>query len=92
MVAEQVALVVLALAQLGLTGLGIDVIRHYVMTTSTPVRWPLGFSPAGWSPLGQVALIAGTILGLALLHAALRFRAAITVSNLVLRSRRATAH
>ena len=83
---EQVLLVVLALAQLGLTGLGIDVIRNHVdCPAAPPVHWPFGWTPTGWSPLGQVGLIAGTILGLALVHAALRFRAAITVSNLVLR-------
>jgi len=84
-VSEQAVLVVLALAQLGLTGLGIDVIRNHVLRGSSPVHWPFGWTPTNWSPLGQVALIAGTILGLALIHAALRFRAAITVSNLVLR-------
>jgi ATP-binding cassette subfamily B protein len=84
-VSEQALLVVLALAQLGLTGLGIDVIRLHVLPGSSPVRWPFGWTPSGWSPLGQVALIAGTIFGLALVHAALRFRAAVTVSNLVLR-------
>ncbi len=84
-VGEQALLVVLALAQLGLTGLGIDVIRNHVLPGASPVHWPFGWTPTGWSPLGQVALIAGTILGLALIHAALRFRATITVSNLVLR-------
>ncbi len=84
-VSEQVVLVVLALAQLGLTGLGIDVLRHHLTPGSAAVHWPFRWSPTGWSPLGQIALIAGTIFGLALVHAALRYRAAITVSKLVLR-------
>ena len=85
MLAQQSLLVVLALAQLGLTGLGIDVIRSHLTAGSAPPHWPFGWTPPAWSPLGLVALIAGVIFGLALIHATLRYRSAVTMSNLVLR-------
>ena len=83
---QQSLLVVLALAQLGLTGVGIDVIRSHLTAGSAPPHWPFGWTPPAWSPLGLVALIAAVIFGLALIHATLRYRsAAVTMSNLVLR-------
>ena len=86
MLAEQAAIVLLGLMQLGLAGLGIDVIRDRVAPGGTPPHWPLGWTPpAHWSALAQVGLIAGTILALALIHALLRYRAAVHVSKFVLR-------
>jgi ABC-type multidrug transport system fused ATPase/permease subunit len=84
--AQQVALVALALGQLGLTGLGIDFIRSRVDPASGPPRWPFGLvPPANWTPLAIVGLIAGIVLGSALIHALVRYRAAVATSNLVLR-------
>ncbi|HTQ38641.1 MAG TPA: ABC transporter ATP-binding protein [Pirellulales bacterium] len=85
--AQQVLLVVLSLSQLGLTGLGIDFIRSRVDPSAavTP-RWPLGLQPPQtWPPLAVVGAIAAAIAVLALVHAALRYCSAVTLSNLVQR-------
>ena len=82
--AQQMALVVLALAGLSLTGLGIDVMRHRLAPESVTPRWPLGFvPPADWGPLALAALIAGTILAVALIHATLRYIASMSAGRLV---------
>ncbi len=84
MVVEQVVLVALVLVQLGLAGLGIDVIRAQVDSAGGPPHWPLGWSPPGsWSPLATIAAIAGAVIVTALLHAGLRYRAALSASDLV---------
>ncbi len=84
--AEQAVLVLMTLGQLGLAGLGIDVIRNHVDPGAAAPRWPFGWSPpVDWSAMGQVGLIAGAILVLSLVNAALRFRAAVHVSRFVLR-------
>jgi ATP-binding cassette subfamily B protein len=82
---EQSALVVLALEQLGFTGLGIDVIRHQIDPASAAPRWPLGWTPPTWPTLELVGLISAAIFGLALIHGTLRYRSAVTMSKLVLR-------
>lgn len=82
--AQQAALVVLSLAALTLTGIGIDALRHWVDPQSGPPRWPLGLQPpASWTPIAVTALLAGGILGLAACHALLRFAAAISAGRLV---------
>jgi ATP-binding cassette, subfamily B, bacterial len=82
--AQQSALTVLALAQLGLTGLGIDFIRSRVAPDSGAAHWPLGWQPpTGWSPLAVVGLVSATILVIAAVHASLRYWGAVTLSNLV---------
>jgi ATP-binding cassette, subfamily B, bacterial len=84
---QQIALVVLSLFQLGLTGLAIDYIRGRVDPTATAApRWPLGLHPpANWTPLAVVGAIAAAIAVLALLHATLRYWGAIVLSDLVQR-------
>jgi ATP-binding cassette subfamily B protein len=84
---QQMGLVLLGIFQLGLTGLGIDFIRHQVTgdAAATP-HWPFGLQPpADWAPLAVVASIAGAILTLAAVHAGLRYWGAVTLSNLVQR-------
>src|SRR4051812_4896724 len=82
--AQQSALTMLALLQLGLTGLGIDFIRSVVSPSSGAAHWPLGWQPPqNWPPLAVVGLVSATIIGVALLHGSLRFWGAITMSNLV---------
>src|SRR5690606_37594272 len=82
--AQQALLVVLNLATFGLSGLGIDVIRDQVTPGVSPPRWPLGIRPPdSWSPLQVVAVIAAGILLVAMLHATLRFRSAISAGRLV---------
>ena len=83
MLAQQSVLTVLALAQLGLTGLGIDYIRSCVAPDSGAAHWPFGWQPPNWPPLAVVALVSATILVLAIIHASLRFLGAVTLSNLV---------
>lgn len=85
-VMQQMLLVAISLAGLGLTGLGIDLIRHAAEPGSEAPRWPLGWAPpAAWSPLRTLATIAATILGLAAVHTACRYRAAIAVARLAQR-------
>ncbi|MBL8826075.1 MAG: ABC transporter ATP-binding protein [Planctomycetaceae bacterium] len=80
---QQVLLVLASLAVLGLTGLGIDYIRHRVDTASPPPTFPLDWQPpVSWSPLAVVALIAAGIQAVAIVNMVLRYRAAITVARL----------
>lgn len=81
---QQTLLVGLGLFSLGLTGLGIDVIRHAVDPGTAAPRWPLGLEPpASWSTIGVLATIAGAIVVFALLQAALRFFDTVTMARLV---------
>jgi ATP-binding cassette subfamily B protein len=83
---EQLLLVAVQLAALGLTGFGIDYIRSAVDSSAGPVAWPLGIAPPQtWTPLSVVAAIAGTIFVAALLHTFLRNRAAVHVGDLTQR-------
>ncbi len=80
-VVQQVLLVLLSLGAVGFTGLAIDVIRAAVDPAASPAEWPLGWQPpATWTPLGTVCVIAGLTLASAVVHAGLRFRAAITLA------------
>ena len=79
----QIALVVLSLSTLGITGLGIDYLSSQVLKNSVPPQWPLGLHPpAAWSPLQVVTAMSGLILVVALLTAALKYLAAIASSAL----------
>jgi ATP-binding cassette subfamily B protein len=76
-------LVALALGSLGLTGVGIDYIRQRVDPSAPPPQFPFGWSPPETaSPFAVVCMIAGTVLLLALLGAALRYAAAIAAAKL----------
>ena len=82
--AQQMLLVALALTGLSLTGLGIDVMRHRLTPGSVTPRWPFDLAPpADWGPLAVTALIAGSILAVALVHASLRFVASMSAGRLV---------
>ncbi|MBX3444465.1 MAG: ABC transporter ATP-binding protein [Planctomyces sp.] len=79
----QLGLVGLGLAGLGLTGLGIDFLRSRIDPSSPPPRWPLGWAPpSDWPPMGVISLIAGAVLGFALLNALVRFSAALAAADL----------
>jgi len=83
---EQMLVVAIALSQIGLTGLGIDFIRSQVDPSSGPPHWPFGWTPPqNWPPLATVGLIAAIVLASALVHAVIRYRAAVTTSDFVLR-------
>jgi ATP-binding cassette subfamily B protein len=83
MVLLNVVLVVLSLATLGLTGLGIDFIRHQVQPGSLPPRWPFGMAPpASWTPMTVVSVLAAVIFVTAIANAAVRFLAALATADL----------
>lgn len=76
-------LVVFNVSALGMTGLGIDFLRHEVTPSSVPPRWPFGFAPpADWPPLLVIVVIAAAVLGIALLNAGIRYAAAVYAADL----------
>ncbi|HVX15457.1 MAG TPA: ABC transporter ATP-binding protein [Pirellulales bacterium] len=81
---QQALLVALSLVALGLTGVAIDALRHWLDPTSGPPHWPLGLAPpASFSPIEVTAMLAGAILFLAALHSVVRYRASMTAGRLV---------
>ena len=78
-------LLMTALAVLRLTGLGIDVVHHFADPEKTPPpEIPFGLSlPAEWSPLGQVALIAGLILLVELIRGGLNYTNTLSAGYLI---------
>jgi ATP-binding cassette, subfamily B, bacterial len=79
----QVIVVALGLGGLGLTGVGIDVIGHELLAGDTPRKLPMAFAFAQqWSGTQVLALIAGSILAVALVTAVLRYVTAIAVASL----------
>jgi len=83
-VCEQSLLVGLNLGGFGLTGLGIDVIRHHTDPTSSQPSWPLGLQPpADSSPMAVITSLAIMILALAILNSLLRRAALISAGRLV---------
>jgi ABC-type multidrug transport system fused ATPase/permease subunit len=84
--AQQTVLVLMGLAALQWTGLGIDYLKHRTTGAGTPPHWPLGFAPpADWSPLSVTLLIAGGVLLVALAQTWLRYHSAVTVAELTQR-------
>jgi ABC-type multidrug transport system fused ATPase/permease subunit len=80
----QVGVLSLGLAGLGLFGLGIDVIQFHLSPESKAPGYPLGLQPSpGTSTLQIVAVIAGAMLGLALLRAGLTYIYTIAINHLV---------
>jgi ATP-binding cassette subfamily B protein len=85
----QLVLLTLGLSGLSLTGLGIDYIRHELgrRGVGEEVPYPqtaFGLSlPELWQPLQVVALIAGCILGFAIIRAMLNYLYTVSVNRLV---------
>jgi ABC-type multidrug transport system fused ATPase/permease subunit len=78
-----VLVVALSLGALGLTGVGIDLIGHELQSPDAPRRLPLPFVFAqGWSGTHLLALIAGSILAVAVVTAAVKYAAAVAVASL----------
>lgn len=72
------ALVAMNLSGLGLAGLGIDVLRHAVVSNGPAPQWPFHWKPPeSWSPMTLVAFTAALVLVVAILQAALKFAAAV---------------
>lgn len=83
MIGMHVLLVALGLATLGLTGVGIDYIRHVVQPESRAPSWPFGLvPPTAWTPPQVVVALSIAILVSALANAFVRFLAAIATANL----------
>ncbi|HET6328350.1 MAG TPA: ABC transporter ATP-binding protein, partial [Planctomycetaceae bacterium] len=79
----QIVVVAFGLGGLGLTGVGIDLIGHELQSPETPRHLPalLRFAQE-WSGIQILVLIAGCILAVALVTAALRYATAIAVASL----------
>jgi len=81
----QMVLVALALAGLNFVGLGIDFFRYEADNTLSPPHWPFGLAPpAEWTGMQKVWVIAGMILGAAVLHGLLRYVLVVVQTKLVL--------
>jgi len=66
----QLSLLALGLGGLSLVGLCVDLLRHALDPSAPPAVWPLGMAPpSSWSPLAQLVLIGGLVLGLGAAHA-----------------------
>lgn len=73
-----------ALAALDLSGVGIDVVLFHAKVARHPAAYPFGFTPpTGWSPLAEVAFIAGAILLLAVARGALNYVYAVDSGKLI---------
>lgn len=71
---------------LGLTGLGLAVIRESVDPSAEPAQWPLDVAPpSAWPPMAVVVLVGGLIVAAALIQAVLQYRAAVAQAKLVQR-------
>jgi ATP-binding cassette subfamily B protein len=82
--AAQVGLLALALAGLGLSGLGIDLVRRALDAAAPAPHFPLGLAPpAGWGP-GRVLVVLGAgVLAVAAVRAALSYGHALAAGRLV---------
>ena len=80
----QLILLAAGLSGLGLTGLGIDYIRHQIQPATQPPHWPFGLlPPAAWSATRVLLVIAAVMLGLAILRAVLTYVYSVAVAILV---------
>ena len=84
LLALQGLLLLAALGTLRVTGLGIDLIRFHAGAAKAAPQMPLGLTlPAGWSPLAQVALLAGVVLLLEAVRGSLNYVYALSSGYLV---------
>ncbi|WP_254510075.1 ABC transporter ATP-binding protein [Anatilimnocola floriformis] len=80
----QALLLCTSLSCLGLTGFGIDLIRHFIdPKAGVPDRLAFGFPPGYWEPIWQVAAIAGFILALELTRGVLNYTYALSAGYLI---------
>jgi ATP-binding cassette subfamily B protein len=72
------------ISALALLGLGIDLIRWHVGNAKAPPPYPFGLGPpTSWTPLAQVALLAGLILALELVRGILNYTYVLTSGYLI---------
>ena len=77
-VALNAVLVAFSVGGLGLTGLGIDYLRHELDPTSARPKWPLGIEPPrDWSDLQIVAAIAAGVLAVGVMGAITKYVTAV---------------
>ena len=79
----QLVLLTLGIAGLGLTGIGVDYVRHKVAGTPLSANRLHLTLPADWPPLQVLGLLAGLILLFALIRAVLNYTYAVSVNKLV---------
>lgn len=85
-VITQGVLVGLTLAGLGLTGIGIDWLRHQLDPSAAPPQWPFGWQiPSSWTAGQSLWFISGLILIAALVNAGLKFLGAVDAGTLTQR-------
>src|SRR5687768_11470685 len=85
LLALQALLLCTTLSCLGLTGLGIDLIRYFVANDpQLPTPYPFGIVPrSDWSPMSQVAILAGLVLALELTRGVLNYAYALSAGYLI---------
>ncbi|MEI6336993.1 MAG: ABC transporter ATP-binding protein [Verrucomicrobiota bacterium] len=82
-VAFQIALLVLVLAGLGLTGVGIDYVRFVVQPGAPAPHWPFGLAPpVDWKPLSVLAVIGLAVFLIASVRAGLTYLAQASLNLL----------
>ncbi|MGC4005420.1 MAG: ABC transporter ATP-binding protein [Pirellulales bacterium] len=76
-------MVLLTMLQLGLAGLGIDVIGWEYQHRATPDPWPWGIRPpADWGPVASITAIAAGILLVSALHVLMKYRSTVALTRL----------
>jgi ATP-binding cassette subfamily B protein len=79
----QVVLLTLGIAGLGLTGIGVDYIKHKLAGAPLAENRLHLSLPDAWPPLHVLALLAGLILGFALVRALLNYVYSVSINKLV---------
>jgi ABC-type multidrug transport system fused ATPase/permease subunit len=79
----QLVLLTLGIAGVGLTGIGVDYVRHKVEGEPLAANRLHLTLPEAWPPLQVLALLAGLILAFALIRAVLNYTYAVSVNRLV---------
>ncbi len=80
----QIILLATGLGGLGLTGLGIDFVRHELQPTAKPPHWPFHLvPPVDWPRMRVLWAIAGVILVLALVRTVLNYLYSVAVAELM---------